>query len=78
MVKSCQMKAVICAHPKRKKKPRLDRRLFAKRFRVETFFHDLKRYRAIATRFEKTARNFLALIHIACSMLWLQDLEDVA
>jgi transposase len=72
-----KIKAVIHPHPNRKKKPRLDRRLYANRFRVEIFFHDLKRYRAIATRFEKLARNFLALIHLACAMLWLQDLEDV-
>jgi transposase len=75
-LKSLQMKAVICPHPNRKKKPPLDRRRFAKRFRVEIFFHDLKRYRALATRFEKLARNFLALIHLACSMLWLQDLDE--
>lgn len=30
----------------------------------------------IATRFEKLARNFLALIHIPCAMLWLQDIEN--
>jgi transposase len=45
--------------------------------RREVFFHDLKRYRAIAKRFEKLARNFLALIHLACSILWLQDLAEV-
>lgn len=71
-----RMKAVIHPHPNRRNKLRLDRRRYANRFRVETFFHDLKRYRAIATRFEKLARNFLALIHIACAMLWLQDMDD--
>jgi transposase len=38
---------------------------------VECFFHNLKRFRAIATRFEKTARNFLALTRVACAWLWL-------
>jgi transposase len=42
-----------------------------KRYRVECFFHSLKRFRAIATRFEKTARNFLALTHVVCAWLWL-------
>jgi len=37
---------------------------------VECFFHWLKRFRAIATRFEKTAQNFLALTHVACAALW--------
>ena len=33
--------------------------------------HNLKRFRAIATRYEKTARNDLALVHVACAWLWL-------
>jgi len=73
-VKSKRMKPVIHANPTRKRKPRLDRRRYASRFRVEIFFHDLKRFRALATRFEKTARNYLALVQLACSMIWLQDL----
>ena len=28
-------------------------------------------YRAIATRYDKTARNFLAAIHLAASLIWL-------
>lgn len=40
---------------------------------VECFFHRLKRFRAIATRYEKTGRNFLALVQFACSMLWLES-----
>jgi len=43
----------------------------AKRYLVEVFFHHLKRFRAIATRYEKTARNFLALVHLACTMIRL-------
>ena len=73
-MKELQIKAVICANPTRKKKPRLDSRRYALRYRIEVFFHDLKRFRAIATRFEKTARNYLALVQLACSMIWLQDL----
>ena len=32
---------------------------------IENFFCKLKQYRAIATRYDKTARNFLAAIHLA-------------
>jgi transposase len=39
---------------------------------VEVFFHSLKRFRAIATRYDKTARNYLALVHVACARLWLE------
>jgi transposase len=73
-LKGLRIKPVIHANPTRKKKPRLDRKRYAIRYRVEVFFHTLKRFRAIATRFEKTSRNFLALIHVACSFIWLQDL----
>ena len=58
-IKRCGMKAVICANPTRKRKPRLDRSAYAKRYLVEVFFHKLKRFRAAATRFEKTATNYL-------------------
>jgi transposase len=36
-------------------------------------FHNLKRFRAIATRYEKTARNYLALVQLACARLWLES-----
>ena len=38
---------------------------------VENFFARLKQYRAIATRYDKTPRNFLGAIHLAASMVWL-------
>lgn len=73
-LRSLRIKAVIHPHPNRKKKRRLDRRRYAERYRVEVFFHNLKRYRVLATRFEKTARNYLALVQLACAMLWLQEM----
>jgi transposase len=65
------MKAVINCKPERTYKPRLARALYRKRYLVEVFFHNLKRFRAIATRYEKTARNYLALVQLACAVLWL-------
>ncbi|UCF26389.1 MAG: transposase, partial [Ralstonia sp.] len=38
---------------------------------IENFFAKLKQYRAIATRYDKTATNFLAAIHLAASVIWL-------
>jgi transposase len=35
------------------------------------FFQKLKRYRRIATRYDKLAKRFLAFIHIAFILLWL-------
>lgn len=64
-------KPVIHSKPERKKKHRLDRKLYRKRYLIECFFHQLKRFRAIATRYEKTSRNFLALVQLGCAWLWL-------
>jgi len=34
------------------------------------FFAKLKQFRAIPTRHDKTARNFLAAIHLAADVIW--------
>jgi transposase len=44
------------------------KKLYRCRYLVECFFHKLKACRRIATRYEKTARNYLALIHLACAL----------
>lgn len=51
---------------------KLDKKLYSKRYRVEVFFFRLKRFRALATRYEKSARNYLALLHLGCMMLRLE------
>lgn len=38
---------------------------------IENLFARLKQWRAVATRYEKTAANFLAVLHIASTMAWL-------
>jgi transposase len=48
-----------------------DRHLFKARHLIENFFAKLKQFRAIATRYDKTARNFLAAIHLAAAVIWL-------
>jgi len=66
------MNPVIHPHPSRKTRPRLNRRLYRMRYRVECFFHDIKRFRGVATRYDKTARCYLAVLHVASMILWLQ------
>ena len=61
------------AKPERKKKHHLIRALYRRRYLVECFFHNLKRFRVIATRYDKTARNYLALVQLACARLWLEN-----
>lgn len=52
----------------------LDGELYVERYQIECFLHRLKRFRAIATRYEKTAQNYLAFVHLACALLWLNVL----
>ena len=48
-----------------------DVELYKARHLIENFFARLKQFRAIATRYDKTACNFLGAIHLAASMVWL-------
>jgi len=46
--------------------------LYCERNLVERFFKIIKHFRAIATCYEKTARNFLAGVHLVCALAWLK------
>jgi transposase len=48
-----------------------DQHLYQARHLIENFFCKLKQFRAIATRYDKTKRNFLAAIHLAASAILL-------
>jgi len=48
-----------------------DREWYQARHLIENFFQKLKQYRAIATRYDKLARNFLAGIHLASTCILL-------
>jgi transposase len=63
--------AVIPPRANRLVKRDYDRDLYKTRHLIENFFAKLKQFRAIATRYDKTARNFLAAIHLAASVVWL-------
>ena len=63
--------AVIPPKANRKAKREYDKELYKARHLIENFFAKLKLFRAIATRYDKTARNFLAPIHLATATIWL-------
>ena len=48
-----------------------DQERYKERHLIENFFCKLKPFRAIATRYDKTARNFLAAIYLASTVIWL-------
>ena len=45
--------------------------LYRERNLVERFFNKIKHYRAIATRYDKTARNFLAAVQLVAAIILL-------
>jgi len=63
--------AVIPPKANRKAPREYDKDLYQARHLIENFFAKLKLFRAIATRYDKTARNFLAAIHLAAAIIWL-------
>ena len=63
--------AVIPPRPNRLTPREFDRHLYKERHLIENFFCKLKQFRAIAPRYDKTARNFLAAIHLAAAIISL-------
>ena len=66
------IKPVIPPKANRKVKRDCDFALYAERNLVERFFQFIKQFRGIATRYEKTARNFLAGLQLVCALAWLK------
>lgn len=64
--------AVIPNNPSRAQKYPLDKHLYAQRHLIECCFSKLKQFRRVATRFEKTARNYRAVVTLAAIVLWLR------
>lgn len=63
--------AVIPSRRNRKHLREYDRQLYKARHLIENFFAKLKQYRAIATRYDKRAVNFLGAIYLAAAVIWL-------
>ena len=51
-----------------------DKNAYGLRYLIECFINKIKHYRRVATRYEKTARNFLSMVSLAAAMIWLRDL----
>ena len=63
--------AVIPPKANRRLPSDFDRDIYKARHLIENFFAKLKQFRAIATRYDKTARNFRAAIYLAAAVIWL-------
>ncbi len=66
------IQVVIPPKLNRKIKRSCDFALDCERNLIERFFCKIEDFRAIATRYEKTARNFLAGLHLICALVWLK------
>jgi transposase len=63
--------AVIPSKSNRKIPRPYNKQLYKARHLIENFFCKLKQFRALATRYDKTDRNFLAAIHLVAATTWL-------
>jgi len=63
--------AVIPNKTNRREPRKFDKYTYKARHLIENFFAKIKQFRAIATRYDKTARNFLAAVHLVAAAIWL-------
>ncbi len=62
----------------RKDPIRFNPQLYKERNRIERFFNKLKHFRRIATRYDKYAENYLAMIKLACCRIWMRSIESTS
>jgi transposase len=63
--------AVIPTRSNQPRRPGFDRAVYAGRNRVERCVNRLKQFRRVATRYEKRACNYLAMVKLAAALVWL-------
>lgn len=66
-----EAKAVLPPKKNRTIQHEIDTNLSADRNKIGWFFNRIKHYRRIATRYEKTSRNYLAFVHVAFTVTLL-------
>jgi len=71
LLKKAKVQDVIPPKANRIEQREYDEEMYKWRCLVENFFQKLKQFRAIATRYDKTAANFLGAIHMAGATILL-------
>lgn len=72
MLAETATEAVIPSRRCRRQQRVIDRNLYRDRNKAERFFAWVKLFRRIATRYDKTAVSYLALVHLAGTLFWLR------
>lgn len=67
-----EARAVIPPRRHRRTQRHYDKHLYKERHLVECFFHKLKQYRHLFSRFDKPARNFLSFLYLVSALFWLK------
>lgn len=73
-----RIRPVIPTRKGERLQPTFDKAAYRERNRVERLINRLKQFRRIATRYEKRAANYLAMVHLGMIMLWLPRFADTA
>ena len=72
LLDSIDCDAVIPSSSSWVRPPKYDRELYKARCEIECTFNLLKQARRFATRYEKTVRNYAAVVALGCMLLWLR------
>ncbi len=70
-LKQRRVEPVIPTCKDQPRQPDFDKAAYRERNKVERLINRLKQYRRIATRYEKRATNYLAMVTLGMTMLWL-------
>ena len=72
LIAQAEAEAVIPSNRSRSQAIPYDEDIYKERNLVERFFNKIKHFRRIATRYEKTAVSFAAMLFLVGAMIWLR------
>lgn len=67
------IECVIPPRKNRRRPPHCSRRLYRRRHKIENWFRKIQDFRRLATRYEKLAICYLALVHLVSSVILLRS-----
>jgi transposase len=70
-LEDCGIEVIIPPRGNRKNPREYDSHIYKERHLVECFFNKIKRFRRVATRYEKLSKTYLAMVTIAAVFVWL-------